>query len=110
MYAHEDEEEETEGGAYRPHKSSRDALLHSIEGADSRWVTCSSYVRSDLPWVVVLIERGVCRLMELARHATDVSAIPVVSRPMLEDWVHPDGRVICIGEAAHPTPVSPSST
>ena len=72
MYAHEDEEEETgtEGGALRPHKSSRDALLHSIEGADSRWVTCSSYVRSDLPWVVVLIER-VCVQADGAREACD---------------------------------------
>ncbi|RPD73828.1 FAD/NAD(P)-binding domain-containing protein [Lentinus tigrinus ALCF2SS1-7] len=71
---------EGEGDGFHAWKSSRDALLHSIKDADPR-------------------------LVQLAQHATDVSAIPVVDHPMLEDWVHPDGRVICIGEAAHPTPV-----
>ncbi|KAI0708158.1 hypothetical protein C8T65DRAFT_650216 [Cerioporus squamosus] len=69
-----------QGDGFHAWTSSRDALLDSIKGADPR-------------------------LMQLAKHAASVSAIPVVDHPMLEDWVHPTGRVIAIGEAAHPTPV-----
>ncbi|KAI8975918.1 FAD/NAD(P)-binding domain-containing protein [Trametes punicea] len=44
------------------------------------------------------------RLIQLARHAQSVVSIPMVERPFLEDWVHPRGRVIAIGEAAHSIP------
>ncbi|TFK82561.1 FAD/NAD(P)-binding domain-containing protein [Polyporus arcularius HHB13444] len=71
---------ENEGDPLLARNSTRDALLNSIKGADPR-------------------------LMQLAKHAAHVAAIPMVDHPMLEDWVHPDGRFICIGEAAHPTQV-----
>ncbi|OSC97078.1 FAD/NAD(P)-binding domain-containing protein [Trametes coccinea BRFM310] len=44
------------------------------------------------------------RLMQLAQHAQAIVCIPMVERPFLEDWVHPQGRVMAIGEAAHPIP------
>ncbi|KAJ8494762.1 hypothetical protein ONZ51_g2097 [Trametes cubensis] len=44
------------------------------------------------------------RLVQLAHHARDIVCIPMIERPYLEDWVHPRGRVIAIGEAAHPIP------
>ncbi|KAI0780295.1 hypothetical protein C8Q74DRAFT_1416832 [Fomes fomentarius] len=49
-------------------------------------------------------------LRQLASHATRISCMPIYERPALEDWVHPDGRIICIGEAAHPTPVGSTYT
>ncbi|KAI0666710.1 FAD/NAD-P-binding domain-containing protein [Trametes maxima] len=45
------------------------------------------------------------RLVKVAEQADRITSIPMVNRPFLEDWVHPDGRVIVIGEAAHPIPV-----
>ncbi|KAI0727373.1 hypothetical protein C8Q72DRAFT_781789 [Fomitopsis betulina] len=39
------------------------------------------------------------RLVSLA---TTVYGVPVRERSTLEDWVHPDGPMIVIGEAAHP--------
>ncbi|KAI0360832.1 FAD/NAD(P)-binding domain-containing protein [Trametes cingulata] len=57
----------------------REQLLESLKGCDSR-------------------------LVQLARQAREIICIPMVERPFLEDWVHPDGRVIAIGEAAHPIP------
>ncbi|KAI0373571.1 FAD/NAD(P)-binding domain-containing protein [Pilatotrama ljubarskyi] len=59
----------------------REQLLESLKGCDSR-------------------------LVQLAQRAQAIICIPMVERPFLEDWVHPDGRVIAIGEAAHPVPVS----
>ncbi|KAI0325108.1 FAD/NAD(P)-binding domain-containing protein [Cubamyces sp. BRFM 1775] len=44
------------------------------------------------------------RLLQLAQHAQDIICIPMIERPFLEDWVHPRGRIIAIGEAAHPIP------
>lgn len=32
--------------------------------------------------------------------------MPVISYPDLDDWVHESGRMVVIGEAAHPLPVS----
>ncbi|KAH9928057.1 FAD/NAD(P)-binding domain-containing protein [Amylocystis lapponica] len=44
------------------------------------------------------------RLKKLAQIASAIVLIPMVERPHLEDWVHPDGRLIVIGEGAHPEP------
>ena len=52
----------------------------------------------------------VYRLQKLVSLATTVVGIPVQERSTLEDWVHPDGPMIIVGEAAHPLTVSPSST
>lgn len=30
-----------------------------------------------------------------------ISAAAMVERPLLDNWVHPDGRVLVIGDAAH---------
>lgn len=32
----------------------------------------------------------------------------MANRPNLDEWVHPEGRIVVLGEAAHPLPVSPS--
>lgn len=45
------------------------------------------------------------RLQKLADLATVVSWSPALERPSLEDWVHPDGGLLIIGDAAHPYPV-----
>ena len=45
------------------------------------------------------------RLRRLAEHAEHITCTPMLEIPALEEWVHPDGRVLCLGEAAHPTPV-----
>ncbi|CCM04374.1 uncharacterized protein FIBRA_06548 [Fibroporia radiculosa] len=42
------------------------------------------------------------RLRKLAALANNVLAIPVIRQPQLTDWVHPNGKFIAIGEAAHP--------
>ena len=49
-------------------------------------------------------------MKELAIHASRITCVPMVERPSLEEWVHPDGRLLCIGEAAHPMSVRPPST
>lgn len=46
------------------------------------------------------------RLQKFARLAVNVSRIPVYDESDLEDWVHDDGPLVLIGEAAHPMPVS----
>ena len=46
-------------------------------------------------------------MKELAIHASRITCVPMVERPSLEEWVHPDGRLLCIGEAAHPMSVRP---
>ncbi len=53
-----------------------------------------------------LISLFVHRLVTLAQESVKVICIPMVERPFLEEWVHPQGRVIAIGEAAHPISVS----
>ncbi|OCH90236.1 FAD/NAD-P-binding domain-containing protein, partial [Obba rivulosa] len=42
------------------------------------------------------------RLQKLAALASFVARVPVVHRPHLEDWVHRGGKLIVIGQAAHP--------
>ncbi|KAI0708159.1 FAD/NAD(P)-binding domain-containing protein [Cerioporus squamosus] len=42
------------------------------------------------------------RLVTLAQESVKVICIPMVERPFLEEWVHPQGRVLAISEAAHP--------
>ncbi|KAI0702549.1 hypothetical protein C8Q76DRAFT_754793 [Earliella scabrosa] len=49
------------------------------------------------------IKRADPRLKELARHAPKVTLVPVYEPPTLNEWVHPDGRIICLGDGAHPT-------
>lgn len=38
--------------------------------------------------------------------AVNVSRVPVYEESDLEDWVHDDGPLVLIGDAAHPMPVS----
>ncbi|KAI0323877.1 FAD/NAD(P)-binding domain-containing protein [Cubamyces sp. BRFM 1775] len=52
------------------------------------------------------LQGGDPRLLQLAQHAQGIICIPMIERPFLEDWVHLRGRLIAIGEAAHPIPVS----
>jgi salicylate hydroxylase len=37
--------------------------------------------------------------------ATPPKAVPMKNYEALEDWVHDSGRMVLIGEAAHPLPV-----
>lgn len=50
------------------------------------------------------------RLRKLGREAAPPICVPVVEHPELEDWVHDSGRLVVIGEAAHPLPVRLSSS
>lgn len=45
-----------------------------------------------------------CRLRKLAKLAAP-KRIKVVERANLEDWVHDSGRMVLVGDAAHPYPV-----
>ncbi|KAH9913455.1 FAD/NAD-P-binding domain-containing protein [Epithele typhae] len=45
------------------------------------------------------------RLHEIAKHASVITVVPMADHPKLEEWAHPGGRLLCIGEGAHPTPV-----
>ena len=38
--------------------------------------------------------------------ATNVSRSPLYDESDIEDWVHDDGPLVLIGDAAHPMPVS----
>ncbi|KAH9851478.1 FAD/NAD-P-binding domain-containing protein [Lenzites betulinus] len=58
----------------------RDAMLKALEGCDER-------------------------LSKLTRHAIQVTYLPMANRPNLDEWVHPEGRIVVLGEAAHPLPV-----
>ncbi|CCM04373.1 uncharacterized protein FIBRA_06547 [Fibroporia radiculosa] len=42
------------------------------------------------------------RLYKLAQMSDRALVTPIVERPHLEDWVHENGRMLVIGEAAHP--------
>ncbi|KAI0833807.1 FAD/NAD-P-binding domain-containing protein [Trametes gibbosa] len=44
------------------------------------------------------------QLRAIVEHARTAVRIPVRSHEDLEDWVHNDGRLVLIGEAAHPFP------
>ncbi|KIK93780.1 hypothetical protein PAXRUDRAFT_828622 [Paxillus rubicundulus Ve08.2h10] len=44
------------------------------------------------------------RLLKLAQHATSGTRVQVKMLPPLENWVHRNGRILVIGEAAHPLP------
>ena len=48
------------------------------------------------------------RLITLVEAAVKMTCIPMVERPSLKEWIHPSGRLLCIGEAAHPIGVSPN--
>ncbi|KAI9460294.1 hypothetical protein HD554DRAFT_2294757 [Boletus coccyginus] len=50
---------------------------------------------------------GICepRLLKLAELAKSPARVQVKIAPPLENWVHHSGRVVVIGEAAHPLPV-----
>jgi hypothetical protein len=47
------------------------------------------------------------RLRKLVKLATPPALLAVKEEPVLENWVHDSGRMVVIGEAAHPIPVSP---
>ncbi|KAI0737653.1 FAD/NAD-P-binding domain-containing protein [Daedaleopsis nitida] len=83
---------------YAPHTESE----HSGE-QESKGV-----FRTDREVVLNVINKETAepRLMKLAESAAHVACIPVIHQPPLEEWVHPDGRVLCIGESAHPIPIS----
>ena len=46
------------------------------------------------------------RLQKLAQLASPPVCIPVLDYPDLEQWVHEGGRMLLVGQAAHPLPVS----
>ncbi|KAH0833402.1 hypothetical protein J3R83DRAFT_12508 [Lanmaoa asiatica] len=76
------------------------------------WVQPVQHNREDDCWVgeVSLTEMrkrlGLCepRLLKLAALAKSPARIPVKIIPPLENWVHRGGRVLVIGDAAHPLP------
>jgi 2-polyprenyl-6-methoxyphenol hydroxylase-like FAD-dependent oxidoreductase len=37
--------------------------------------------------------------------ATEIRCVPLTQPPELENWVDPRGRVLLIGDSAHPFPV-----
>jgi hypothetical protein len=45
------------------------------------------------------------RLKKLLKLATQPRSLPMQTYVELEDWVHDSGRMVLIGEAAHPLPV-----
>jgi 2-polyprenyl-6-methoxyphenol hydroxylase-like FAD-dependent oxidoreductase len=45
------------------------------------------------------------RIAKLARLAAPPAQLAVKDYPVLENWVHDSGRMVVIGEAAHPLPV-----
>ncbi|KAF9459024.1 hypothetical protein BDZ94DRAFT_1062718 [Collybia nuda] len=44
------------------------------------------------------------RLRKLGRNAAPPVCVPIIEHPELEDWVDDSGRLVVIGEAAHPLP------
>ena len=67
-------------------------LVHSIIG--------KSVLR--LIWYVLPL----CRLHVITKNASKATRITVRENDDLEDWVEDEGRLVLIGEAAHPFPVS----
>ena len=51
--------------------------------------------------------RGFFRLRDIIKHARKATRVTVRDHKDLEDWVEDDGRLVLIGEAAHPFPVCP---
>lgn len=49
------------------------------------------------------------RLRRLGQLAKTARCIPVAEFTTVEDWVHESGRMVLLGQAAHPIPVSVSS-
>jgi salicylate hydroxylase len=45
-------------------------------------------------------------LRSMAKLATPPACIPIRDVPALDNWVHESGRMVLVGEAAHPLPVS----
>lgn len=45
------------------------------------------------------------RLRKLGELVSSATCIQVEEYPLLEDWVHEHGRLVLIGDAAHPLPV-----
>lgn len=45
------------------------------------------------------------RMRKCVDRATRITRTPVEDRPDIEDWVHDEGPLLLIGEAAHPCPV-----
>jgi salicylate hydroxylase len=55
---------------------------------------------------VWLTSRGLFRMEKLAKLATPPACISMKDVPELENWVHDSGRMVLVGDAAHPLPVS----
>lgn len=81
-------------------ESSSEELLSCIGECDPRCVPTPAAIRK------VLTSLPCDRLTALARQVGQITTMPMVERPALEDWVHPNGRILAIGDAAHPIPVS----
>ncbi|KAI0093314.1 hypothetical protein BDY19DRAFT_903077 [Irpex rosettiformis] len=43
-------------------------------------------------------------LQRLVEAANSISCFPLCEPPQVEPWVHPEGRVVLVGDAAHPFP------
>lgn len=53
-----------------------------------------------------LLADALRRLTQLVGLSTSIRCLPITELPEFESWVHPDGRVVLVGDAAHPFPVS----
>ncbi|KAF8224334.1 FAD/NAD(P)-binding domain-containing protein [Tricholoma matsutake] len=67
------------GGSWDDERAPRQAIEHVLESCEPR-------------------------LRKLARLARPPVCVPVVKYPHLEEWVHDSGRMLVIGQAAHPLP------
>lgn len=65
-----------------------------------------AYWGKDMTPAQILAASGECepRLKKLVELSPGGRCVPLTEPPELETWVHPDGRLILIGDAAHPFP------
>ncbi|KAH9913460.1 FAD/NAD(P)-binding domain-containing protein [Epithele typhae] len=45
------------------------------------------------------------QLQEIAQQSARITVVPMANHSSLDEWAYPGGRLLCIGEGAHPTPV-----
>ncbi|KZT04630.1 FAD/NAD(P)-binding domain-containing protein [Laetiporus sulphureus 93-53] len=74
--------------------------LHTF--APSDWGEPDTMLEVGRAELVKSVQNAEPRLRKLAELASTVIAIPVVERPHIDEWLHPDGSLLVIGEAAHP--------
>jgi 2-polyprenyl-6-methoxyphenol hydroxylase-like FAD-dependent oxidoreductase len=63
------------------------------------------YILDDQRAMLTMIHR----LRKLGKLALSPTCVSVNEYSPLEEWVHEDGRVVVIGDAAHPLPVRDSA-